>query len=360
MNSYQLFSEPKKTFADVFEELKKAKKSIYIESHELKDDSVGRALIRILARKSLEVRVILIIDDYGYQKPSKTTKKLIENSKIEFLIFNPLRNALKEKHISKMSRFVMRSHRKLTIIDEKIAYVGGTNYTADELKWRDIFVKIKGTLVADLTRSFKEMLRLTNNRNILRQPVNKRLTKQFRGEDVVIRQVPHTRHRPFRKELNKLFAHAKKEIRITTPYFVPTVPFLYMMYKAIRRGVTIKILTPMKTDQYWVDITSDFFANLAHQRKAHVYFQHKMSHAKYIVFDKEVCTFGSSNFDYQTFHNNHEINIITKNKKIVNDLYHLFEEDCTQATRYSNLTRRNRNIIRKFFQWILHPFKKYF
>lgn len=360
MNSYELFSVPKKTFSKVFEDIARAKKSIYIESYELRNDTIGRELIRILARKSLEVKVILIVDDFGFKSPSKTIIKLIENSHIEFHVFNPVKNALREKHLSKMTRFVLRNHRKLTIIDEKIAYVGGTNYTAQELKWRDIHVRIKGTIVATLTRSFFEMKRLTKNKNIMHQPVNKKLTKKFKEADIIVRQIPHTHHRPLRKELKKLFAQSKKEIKITTPYFVPIVPLLYMMYKAIRRGVKIKVLIPYKSDFYWVDMVSDLFAALVYANKGEVYLQHQMSHAKYIVFDNEICTFGSANFDYQTFYNNHELNIITKNKSIVKDLSKLFDTDCKQSTKFSLKTRRNNNVFRRFFVKIAYQFKKYF
>lgn len=360
MNSYTLFKEPKKTFKEIFSELKKAKKSIYIEAYELKNDQISRELFRILARKSLEVKVIIIVDDFGFKTPSKETKKLIDESKIEFNIFNPVWNALKEKHISKISRFVLRSHRKLTIIDERLAYTGGTNYTAQEILWRDIFVKIKGPLVADLTRSFFEMRRLTKSKLTIKQPINKKLTKKFKNKDIVVRQIPHSFHRPLHSELTSLFANAKKEIVLTTPYFVPTVQLLFMMYKAIRRGINLKILIPEKSDHYWVDIVSDFFANILFRNKAKVYLQKQMSHAKYIVFDNDVCTFGSANFDYQTFYNNHELNIISNNKEIVSDLKNLFNDDSKKSIIFNDKTRRNKKFIRKIFEKIINPFKKYF
>ncbi|MCA9477980.1 MAG: phosphatidylserine/phosphatidylglycerophosphate/cardiolipin synthase family protein [Nanoarchaeota archaeon] len=360
MNSFTLFSEPKKAFSEVFDKLKKAKHCIYMEAYELKDDHIGRELIRILARKSLEIKVILIVDDYGFESPSKTTARLLRDSSIEFIRFNPVWSALREKHLSKMARFVLRSHRKLTIIDERIAYTGGTNYTAQEIRWRDIFVSIKGPLVADLTRAFFEMRRMAKKKFILNMPVNKKLTKRFQGTDILIRQVPHTFHRPLRKELSRLFAQAKDEICITTPYFVPTVAMTYMLFRAMRKGVKVKILIPYKSDQYWVDIVSDFFAYLMFKKKAQVFLQKRMSHAKYIIVDRSVCTFGSANFDYQTFHNNHELNIITKEQDIVQELHDLFREDCEKSLVFSKKTRRNRTVLRKLFEKILHPFKKYF
>lgn len=358
--TYQLFSEPKKTFEDVFNELKNAQSSIYLEAYDLVNDSISRELFRILARKSLDIKVVVIVDDFGFERPSKTTKKLIEASNIQMYRFNPLWQALKEKYISKISKFVMRTHRKLTIIDEKIAYVGGTNYTAAELSWRDIFVKIRGPLVSDLTKAFFEMKELCLNRNILHQPINKGLTREFKDTDILLRQVPHSRHRPYRKEFKRLFDAAKKEIRITTPYFIPTRYFQRMITRAIKRGVAVTILIPKKSDLYWVDILSDHFAAKLLNKKAKVCLQDQMSHAKYIVFDNTVCTFGSSNFDYVSFHNNHELNIISKDKKLVSELINLFDSDRKKSTAFSLISKRNKSLFKHAVARILYRFRKFF
>jgi cardiolipin synthase len=359
-NSYELISETKVIFKNTFSELKNAKKSIFIECYQLKDDHISRELIRILARKSLEIPVILIVDGLGFEIKSKAIKNIIEKSNIEFYVYNPIRWLLSQKHISRFSRFVMRNHRKLIIIDEEVAYTGGTNFTAQELKWRDILFKIKGPIVNLLLKSFQESKAITIHNSILNQPINKKLTTQFKNKDTIIRQIPHSFHRPMNKELKKLFSLAKNEIRITTPYFIPTVQLLYMMYKAIRKGVVIKVLIPHKSDNYWIDIISDFFAYVVYKNKVEVYLQKKMSHAKYIVFDKKVATFGSHNFDHLSFYQLCELNIVTKNKEAIIPLKELFDSDIKKSIRFSEKTRRNNNLWRKTVAKMMHPFKKYF
>lgn len=360
-NQYEVFWEPKKAFQKVFLDLKKAKKSIHIETFMFQTDKTGLELITILLDKAEQIPVRIIVDGYGLQGINKNIKKKIENSKIKLLIFNPKWQHINKFMIRKWFRALpYRNHRKLTIIDDEIAYVGGMNYHDSELEWHDLFTRIKGPIVDLLKKHAKEMMGIATKRKNSKRKINKKNTLYFKNNDCITRQIPLSRHRPLKKQLKKILRGAKKEVYLTTPYFIPDPQFHNLLRKTTKRGVKVKLLVPIQSDRTIADILTNVNLFLAYKEKIEIRLMAQMTHAKYIIADNKICSYGSANMDYQAFYNNYELNITTNNKKLITEIKERFQKNWETATPFAINTWDKRPRIRKIMEKILHPFSKYF
>lgn len=360
-NEYVLFWEPKHAFEKVFSDLKKAKKSIHIETFLFGSDLVGKELIDILAKKSMKIPVTLIVDGYGLQNMNKSFRKKIDESKIKFVVFNPLWQQIRRFNIRRWFRTLpYRNHRKVTIIDGEIAYVGGMNYHHDELKWHDLFSRIKGPIVNQLLNSAREMTKIATRKKTERRKIKKQNTMIYTTKDCITRQIPLSKHRPLKKQLKQILRTAKKEVRMTTPYFIPDPHFHQLLHATTKRGVRIKLIVPRRSDRNVADILTNMNLFIANKAGVEIRFLGKMTHAKYIVADDYMCSFGSSNMDYQSFYNNYELNITSKNKKLSLELQNQFDKDWNKSKPFEINLWNNRSKRRKLMEKILQPFKKYF
>lgn len=362
-NSYQVFSKPKEAVASVMKDILHAKKSVKIETYHLKYDKVGGNLLKLLIKKSKKISVQVIVDNWGTKKLPKNLRKEIQNSKnMNFSFFHSsARRNILSRIVSYIQNKYVGNHRKLTIIDDTIAYVGGMNYHKKELLWRDIFVRIQGPIVSELIRAYKESEGMIGTTIFSSRKIDKSLTKQFTEKDIIIRQIPYSRESRLLPETKKIIKNAKKEICITTPYFIPEPSFFWQVIQAAKRGVQIKIVIPKKSDIPPWDILSQWFsAKLAEQIGIQIHLAPKMTHAKYLIVDNKICTFGSGNFDYRSFLYNYELNIMTKNKQVVTTLRKIFLEDFKKAKPFPLGIWKKRSWKRKLYEKFLLHYKENF
>ncbi len=360
-NKYVVFDEPEKSFKRIFQLVKSAKKSIHIETYRFANDPIGRDLLDLLIKKSEQnLDVVLIVDSLGWGKFSKERRKKLDESRIKLFIFNPLFTNLTLSKIKKFWNIHFRNHRKLTLIDNKIAFVGGTNYSSKELEWRDLFVEITGPIVKELEFSSREMEKIAMKKHFQKRKIFKKLSKPFTNKDILVRQIPYSRHRLLKKELIKIFNSAKKEINIATPYLIPDLPFRRALKRAVERGVKINILIPKKADGYMVNLMNHFGSYLSHELGINVFLYPKMIHSKFVIVDNKVCTFGSANLDYQTFNHNYELNIISKNRSLIKQLKKSFSSDLKISKPYEEKTWSKRIWINRVIMNFLIKHKRHF
>lgn len=362
-NTYKVFGDTSVAFKRIFSALNSAKKSIYVETYKIDDDTMGWKLFNILVKKSYEIKTELMVDYWGIEKEPRKKLKKIKNAPLEYIIFNPLHFTIKMLSIKKLFEHLStRNHRKLIIIDEELAFVGGMNFNSEELSWKDFIVEIRGDIVKQLIAAAKEMKNIAKKtKPFEKRFINKSLTKNYSGKDLIFRQIPGTRHRSLKKSFFRMLDGAKKEILFTTPYFVPDLPFIAHLRKAVKRGVIVKIIIPKKCDHFTADILNKWFAFIEHNEGSHIYLYNKgMTHAKYTIVDGKVCTFGSSNMDYQTWLHNYELNIMSDNEKLSKDLKKLFTETLKDCIEFNHVYWIKRSWLRKILLPIIKLFKKHY
>lgn len=214
--------------------------------------------------------------------------------------------------------FNYRNHRKLLIIDDICVYVGGFNihkqssrfYTGPH-RWRDVHVRMTGSLVRQASELFDD---LWMDRQTATLP-------PWQGKN---RLVPNTT-RVCRRVLHCLYldalSSAQRRIDIASPYFVPDRRLRAALVAAARRGVVVRILIPRQSDQKWVQFAVHALARKLMGKGVRFYeYLPRMMHAKVSLIDTEWAMIGSANIDYRSFFTNQEMNLISQDPVVCQQL----------------------------------------
>jgi len=315
-------------FNNLLNTLKIAKYSIEIECYIFYQDKLGKKIITALieaASKGIQVKIILD----GYGSLSWNTQQLSEltDSGIEVKIYHPLpwrlslyKNSIKQKNfIDKFlylfSRINKRDHRKLYIVDKKIAWSGSMNIAASHLKqskndksWFDCGVKITGESVLELSDNFNEMWK----RKIHYPNENKHLP--FRTNDNIIRR----QHK--NSELVKLIQTCNERVWIINAYFAPSRKIVNALKQARLNNVDVKIFISRHSDiVFFPMISTTYYAELL-KSGIEIYEHNKyIIHAKTILIDDMIFV-GSSNLNHRSFLHDLELDIILRSEKSLQQL----------------------------------------
>jgi len=357
-------------------DIKHAKKSIYFESYIIDPDEIGMEFARCLCEKAKELNVrkdkahlspiICIFDGLGSPHIKSTYPQfekmvaMLEESGVDVHIFNPPKHAFLKYGLLNVIRhplisFFGRNHRKLLIVDNNCAYLGGMNISNMYYIQRDTHMRLTGMPVPFCTKSFFHSLSITKNYElhalslfsrertrkitefILSEHIDKsiRFYPKYRSGFKILSNIPSIFHHSIRDEYLKCIKGAHQSINIINPYFVPGVRFIHELSKAAKRGVQVKLLLS-DTDHPSVDAASH--AQYKHLLKSGVrIFKYKkqgttMVHAKTMTVDGVYSTVGSANLDYISLSLNYELNFFCANREISGLLNTQFEKDLKYTT----------------------------
>lgn len=324
--SFCVFNEGDALYASMLDSIAKAENSILLESYIFADDSLGQQFCRALIERALAgVKVKVHIDAAGslfwFSRGMQNHMRI---------------NGVQLRWFHRWSwrkpwRYNRRNHRKLLIVDNRIAYLGGFNihkensrkYYGDD-RWRDTHVSFDGTLVAVAAQLFDAFWR----GKLRSQPLQK-----AEGSKLLHNQTLSCRHR-LRCVYGEAFSKAKKYIYLTTPYFVPDNHTLRQLCKAAERGVDVRLLVPGKTDvriALWA--ARHIYASLLESGVKIYEYLPRVLHAKTVVTDDHWSMVGTSNLDYRSLFINYELNLATVDQKLAGELKQQFIQDLTLAER---------------------------
>ncbi len=266
------------------------------------------------------------------------------------------------------NRLNYRNHRKIIVIDGMVGYIGGINVsdryinsTKSKLFWRDTHLKIVGSAVLNLQFTFltdwnfcaKENIRFSNDYF----PVNN-MTIEYGNQFVqIVASGPDSDYPRIMYSLIQTILLAKKELLITTPYFIPTSSFLNAIKIAALSGVDVKLLIPGVSDSIIVNTTSQSFYQELLEAGVKIYKYNKgFIHAKTLVCDGVVSSIGSANLDIRSFDLNFEVNAVIYDTKIASQLVHQFAVDLESSEEITLERWSKRPLYIKLFEKVLHLF----
>ncbi|MCQ2561294.1 MAG: cardiolipin synthase [Clostridia bacterium] len=352
-NSVEVITDGKKKFEKLCKDLESAEKSINMEYFILKPDATGLKVLKILENKAKEgVEVRLLLDAAGSISLKKKHIKplLAAGGKAEFF-FPP----------SRFFRFQLklnyRNHRKLVIIDDKTAYIGGHN-VAEEYQgrsakfggWRDTHLRITGGAVEDIDARFLLDWRSASGEVIEASEKNYDVSREDGKAGIqIISSGPDSPEEEIKRVYLKIIANAKKNVYIQTPYFIPDQSIYEALKIAALSGRDVRLMIPCKPDHpfvYWVT-----YYNAAWLMKAGVkvyIYNNGFLHSKTITADDEVCSVGSANFDVRSFKLNFESNAIIYDGHTASELKQAFIKDIDSSTKLTPAIYAQRGILIKF------------
>lgn len=337
-NKIKLLLNGEEKFAELKACLEKAKHHIHLEYYIYEQDEIGSSITELLIKKAGEgVEVRFIYDDFGSPTIKKRTEKRMREAGIEIYPFSKVHFYLLANRIN------YRNHRKIVVIDGQTAFTGGINVSdkyinnkEGKLFWRDTHIRIDGPGVYYLQYLFLSDWNFCCGRNV--KPDDLYFEEQvMQKEDTWVQVVgsgPDSAQPAVLFSILQAIYLAKKEILITTPYFIPGDNIMDALRIAASSGLSVKLLVPGISDSRIVNAASK--ANYYDLLKAGVeiyLYQKGFVHAKTMVTDGKLSVIGTANMDYRSFDLNFEVNAIVYDAAFAEKLRAVFFDDLDHAER---------------------------
>ncbi|HXJ98702.1 MAG TPA: cardiolipin synthase [Gelidibacter sp.] len=339
-NEVKLLINGEEKFPELLKALENAKSHIHIEYYIYENDITGNAVADVLIKKAKEgVEVRFLYDDFGSHGLGKTFIKRLEDAGVQTAPF------YKIIWYAFANRINYRNHRKIIIIDGNVGFIGGINmsdrYRNDlqkdnHLFWRDTHLMIKG-----ISTSYLQYLFLCdwNFCSPVRLDYDKiyfpdQLQNSKLENDVVqiAASGPDSAQPVIFYSLMEAIGSAKKNIYITSPYFIPGESLMDALIIAIQSGLDVKILIPGISDSKMVNAAARAHYTELLKYDVKIYQYNKgFVHAKTMVIDDNLAIVGSANMDYRSFDLNFEVNAMVYSQSIAKQLTDVFYNDIKDA-----------------------------
>lgn len=309
---YKFFTTSEKAWQAMFEAIKSAGESIYLEMYIFTNDMVQYDFLMLLKEKAMNgIRVRIILDALGSRDLDNSAISELRKSGVELFF---------------QSYFFHRTHRKILIVDEKVAFIGGVNLSQKFRFWNDLVVEMKGKrLVRHTINSFAKVYRECKGKDPLVLAKNKRIILDKTRTWLV-------EHFPIRKKFNlkKIYkehlGNAKENVVLIAPYFMPKRWFVVLLHQTILRGVKVEVLVPKDTDPSIINRVNYFYMFKLSKLGVNFYLEPQMNHAKVLVIDSKEGIVGSQNLDFLSFELNNEIGVFLKDVDTVHKLLKITNE----------------------------------
>ncbi len=316
----------------LLEELKKAEKYIFLEYFIIAKGKFWGEVLDILREKrkaGLDVRVIY--DDIGsmFKVPTNYAEQL-EKEGIPCICFNRFRPVLDVAQNN-------RTHRKIAVVDGKVAFTGGINLADEYINethpfghWKDTGLLVRGRTVQNFTALFLQTWALKGE-----EPDTERyLSDAPHGKPCLcFGDSPFDGDRNLCEDLYlRIIYNAKKYVYVFTPYLIPDEEMKRALITAARSGVDVRLIVPHIPDKKYVfSVTKAFAAQLVkHGIKIYRYTP-GFIHAKSIVSDGKYCVIGSSNIDFRSFYLHFENNMMFFDEEMSGQIERDFLETCEKS-----------------------------
>lgn len=350
-NQVQLLLNGEDKFPEVFKALEAARHHIHLEYYILSDDDVGHRIADILvekARQGVEVRVIT--DGVGSSKLGDIPKRLRQAGGQHYP-FMPVRF----NHLASTN---YRNHRKILVIDGEVGFVGGLNMDdrywntgKHDLYWRDTHLKIIGPAVNSLQIHFLLGWQFVSDHSFpLSSPYfNIDGAASSDGSFVGIVASGPDSDRPHNMDvLISAINRARRHIRITNPYFIPSEPLSTALQIAAASGIEVECLFPGVSDSMIVKHASFSYLKPLLESGVKVYLYDKgFVHAKTMTIDGKLSVVGTVNMDIRSFYINFEVAAVVYDQSLASQLEEAFEADLQEAAFLDPETWTERPLWRK-------------
>ncbi len=351
-NKVRLLESGQETFQAIIDALSNAREIICIEFYIFKDDETGRRVADELKRKAKEgVNVYLLYDHYGSFFTSRAFWTDLRKAGIQVRVSQPFRWSAPRGYLA-------RNHKKLLLIDGIKAFTGGFNI-ADEYHghfkkkkkvWRDMGIYMEGPICFTMLTLFKKSWKTWKGPTI--PWGNNNIQSHADGISVIpiFSSTGRTR-RSMKRLLLYSIKNANKTIYITTAYFIPSRKIIRAMIQASKRGVSLKLLLPGKSD-----VMSVFYAGRRYFKRllkagVEIYnYQGSILHSKTSVFDEHWSIIGSTNLDIQSLRINEESNVGVLDHNFSNHLIEVFNEDIQKSVKIDKDVWSGRPFYQKFLE----------
>jgi cardiolipin synthase A/B len=338
-------------FDALLEDIAAAKCSVHFETFLWKDGALGRRMADVFsarAREGLQVR--LVLDANGCKKMGKAARCQMQDAGCQLALYHPY--ALKNIGV-----LAERDHRKLAVLDGRIAWVGGHCIVDDWLgdaqghgQVRDLSVRLRGPIVQAVQSVFSENWVEVSGRLFVGADVFPPLDKQ--GEVLAhVASIKPEGSAPAVKILHHaVICCARKRLWIQNPYFIPEPDAVDAFARAVKRGVDVRVMVPSAgaSDMRMVQHAAHRnFQRLLDSGVRIFEYNRTLLHQKVMTVDGVWCAVGSSNFDDRSFETNDEITLGFLDESLARRLEQIFEADRHHCVELDAQAWRRRGLLHR-------------
>jgi cardiolipin synthase len=359
-NKVELLMSGKEKFARLFEDIRQAKQSVHLEYFNFRNDSIASLLFDILREKRKEgVEVRAVFDGFGNDSNNQPLKKKhlekLHADSIEIYEFDPIR-------FPWINHIWPRDHRKIVVIDGRIAYTGGMNVAdyyvvgSEQVgEWRDMHCRIEGSAVNELQKIFVRFWKKLSKED-LTDPKYFQGTKAGNKMVGIVNREPHTSNEIARRFFVNVLDNAKDSVKIINPYFMPTNKVMKALKRCAERGVKMDILISAKYDEPLTPDIVMYNMKKLIKRGVNVWrYRPGFHHSKIMMVDGKFCTVGSTNLDARGLRYDYEVNALIMDEETTKKLDQKFIED-TGKSDYVSMEewKKSRTTWQRFKGWFGH------
>ena len=321
------------------------------------------SILDILNKKIKEgVEVRVIYDDWGnITKLPDHYNKQLEKLGIKCVIFNPITPFLSLRHNN-------RDHKKIIVIDGKVAFTGGINladeYINEKLRfghWKDSGIMIQGDAVRSFTFMFLETWHCYKDK---REDCTKYISNEKTGSDGFVQPYidsPADKELVARNVYINILNDATDYVYITTPYLIMDPDLTSSIIAASKRGVSVKIITPHIPDKWYVHlITQSHYLPLTKAGVEIYEYTPGFIHAKNVICDDIVATVGTVNFDYRSLYHNYECGVWMYKSSAIKEMKKDFSDTLKKSTLVTQEELEKTNILKVIISSMLKFFAPLF
>lgn len=350
-NSVELLADYAGSLDRLVADIDSAAHHVHLLFYIFNDDATGRrvadAVVRAAKRR---VKCRVLMDAVGSKSGLARLAPMMRQHKIEVHAMLPVglfrRNA---------ARFDLRNHRKIAVIDARVAYIGSQNITdaafVPGYPNEELVARITGPAVDQLQavfladQYFETGAAIPEKELFPVQPATGTTTAQ------VVPSGPGYQHENGQELLIALFHAARERLVMTTPYFAPDEPTLLAICSAAHRGVEVDLVVSRHANQHFTQLAQQAYYDslLEAGVRIHLYRPHFL-HAKHVTIDNDLALIGSTNMDIRSFALNAEINILLYDPGVVGELRKIQEKYFANSDNLTHAVWSRRPLLHKVAQ----------
>ena len=352
-NEVEIYPDGDVFFKALLKDIRSAEHHIHLQYYIVRHDVIGCEIQRaLIERANAGVEVRFIYDSVGCWRLKKSYIEELRQAGVACYEFLPMAFPLFGRELN------YRNHRKLTIIDGAIGYIGGNNI-GDEYRganpamgyWRDTHLRVIGEVVMGLQHHFLMDWAFVSHELLLESDYLRVIPTENQSMIQVAASGPDTDWEIISQAYFSMIATAKWRIWINTPYLVPDESIMVGLETAALSGVDVRIIIPEKADHLLV-----FWAtrsNLERLLKAGVKiyrYQKGFIHSKTLIIDASVASVGTANLDFRSLEINFEINAFLYGTEEIRKLSEAFVSDLENSAEVDLAEHRKRSKVQRVLE----------
>jgi cardiolipin synthase len=351
-NRVDLLFDGPSAFPEMERAVASARRTVNVMFYIFRNDETGRRFRDLLVERARAgVRVRVLIDAWGSPRFTGKFSDPLRAAGASVAAFLP-------SHFMPLlaPRFNFANHRKLLVVDDRIAFLGGMNI-GDEyaLHWRDVMARIEGPSARALDHVFLDDWYFASREDV---PLPERPPLIAAGDtDCAVIASGPDRASYIHDAYFIVFTRANERIWIVTPYFIPSDALATALKTAAGRNVDVRILLPSTSDVSVVKHAArSYYAELLAAGVRIYEYQGPMLHAKAFIVDRDLSTVGSANVDTRSFKLNFEVGCFISSRETSAQIASWFEDLLADSHRVTVNEVRARSTSEKLLESAAHLF----